>query len=60
VFDHFTRNGRPDFRMIWYTQAAVALASAVAIVLLFQDRTRVGVAVEAVVQAEAAETGAEG
>ena len=52
VFDHFTRDGRPDFRMIWYTQAAVALASAVAIVLLFRDRTRIGVAVGAVVEAE--------
>jgi predicted MFS family arabinose efflux permease len=60
VFDHFTRNGRPDFRMIWYTQAAVALASAVVIVLLFRDRTRVGVAAGAVIEAEAAETGAEG
>lgn len=60
LFDHFTRDGRPDFRMIWSTQAAVALASAVGIVACFRDQTRSEARGEAVVRAEAAETGAEG
>jgi nucleoside transporter len=37
VFNHFTRNGHPDFRVIWYTQFAIATVAALVVLGFFYE-----------------------